>query len=136
MKRHLIVLVLAFTTVAGCAPAMYSGSGTRTYMGFSIGISNAPPPPRVYVAEARLVAVSPRVYVVEDSPYDMFRCGSYFYLSSGGFWYRSYSTSGPFVAVDVRSVPREVLSVPARHWEHHPLGGPPGQMKRRGPDRG
>ena len=67
------------------------------------------------VVEEPAVAVVPAtsVYVVTDPSvsYDMFRFGATWYLYSGGYWYRSSSHRGPFAAVDVRSVPREVVTV-------------------------
>jgi hypothetical protein len=101
-------------------------------VGFSIGISNAPPPPRVVFVDEPQVVIVPgsSVYVVQNTDYDVFRYGGYFYLSSGGYWYRSRSYSEPFTVCDVRRVPRTVLTVPSQHWKHHPLGGPPGQAKK------
>jgi hypothetical protein len=109
-------------------------TGSSTYVGFSIGVSNAPPPPRVvFVEPPRFVSVSgTSVLVVQNSSYDVFRYGGYIYLSTGGYWYRARSHGEPFVVCDVRRVPRAVLTVPSQHWKHHPLGGPPGQRKKGG----
>jgi hypothetical protein len=118
-----------------CAPVI--AGETRTYFGFSVGISNAPPPPRLaFVREPEVIVVpGTSVYVLQDSPYDAFRLGGYWYVCDDGYWYRATRYSGPFVSVDVRRVPRTVLTVPARHWKHHPHGGPPGQMKKHGRGR-
>jgi hypothetical protein len=120
----LLVLVLG-----GVAPLEAS---LRTHLGFAIGIGDAPPPPRVVVVERPEVVVVPgtSVYVVENSRYDVFRYRGRYYVYNDGYWYRARSYRGPFAVVDVRSVPRRVLVVPARHWKHHPHGGPPGQMKK------
>jgi hypothetical protein len=127
MRRHLLwpLLLLALS----CSP--YE-TGSSTYFGFSIGYSNAPPPPRVVFVERPAFVTVPgtTVLVVENTDYDVFRYGSYIYLSSGGYWYRTRSYSEPFVACDVRRVPRAVLTVPAPQWKHHPHGGPPGQEKK------
>jgi len=106
----------------------------ETYFGFSIGVSNAPPPPQIVVADApQLVAVpSSSVLVVENKGYDVFTYGGSYYCFAGGFWYRSGSVGGPYVVLDVRSVPEPILVVPAPRWKHHPHGGPPGQMKKKG----
>jgi hypothetical protein len=95
-----------------------------------MGVSSAPPP-RVVIYEEPVLVVVPGtpVYVVENSSYDMFRYGSFWYLSSGTTWYRASAPSGPYVAVEVRRVPKPVLTVPARHWKKHPHGGPPGRMR-------
>ena len=121
MPRHsvwpLILLVLS------CSP--YDTAGSRTYVGFSIGVSNAPPPPRVVFVERPDVVIVPgtSVYVVENTDYDVFQYGGSYYLSSGGYWYRSRSYNQPFAVVDVRSVPSAVLTVPSGNWRHHPRGG-------------
>jgi hypothetical protein len=126
----LIVPLLLLPLFAGCA-----ATGT-TYYGFEIGISNAPPPPRVVFVDEPEVVVVPgtRVYVVSEPSfgYDMFRYGSYWYVFSGGFWYRSSRYGGRYVVIDVRTVPRAIVTLPPERWKHHPHGGPPGQMKKRG----
>jgi len=101
-----------------CAP--YQTVGSSTYYGFSIGVSNAPPPPRVvFVEEPSLMLVpGTSVYVVENSRYDVFRYGGYTYLSSGGYWYRSRGHGHPFRVWDVRKVPRAVLTVPGDRWKN------------------
>jgi len=125
MKRMaLVLLILGYATAHEAA--------AETYLGFSIGISNAPPPPRLVVAGAPQLAVVPgtSVQVVGNSDYDVFAYRSSFYCYSSGFWYRATSHDGPFMVVDVRSVPQPILVVPAEHWKRHPHGGPPGQMKK------
>ena len=138
MKRTTFMAAMAIVALAATtAPAQ-----ARTYFGFNIGISNAPPPPPVYFRSAPRMVLVPetRVYVIDDGydiGYDMFRSGSYYYVCDDGYWYRSRSYGGPFRAVDVRYVPRGVLTVPASRWHNHPHGGPPGQMKKhRGNGRG
>jgi len=98
-------------------PAM----AARTYFGFQIGVSNAPPPPRVYFEDPPQVVFVPesRVYVVDDDcDYDMFRYGRFWYVVQDGYWYRSRSYRGPFLVVDARYVPRPIYYVPAEHWRH------------------
>jgi len=107
----------------------------RTYLGFTLGVGGAPPPPRVVIVDRQPdLVVVPRtsVYVVQNSDYDVFRYGRTYYVYNDGYWYRSRTYGGPFVVVDVRSVPRPVLTLPDDRWKHHPHGGPPGQMKKRG----
>jgi hypothetical protein len=107
-------------------------AAAETYLGFSIGIGGAPPPPRLVVASAPQLGVVPgtAVQVVGNTGYDVFAYRSSFYCFSSGFWYRATSHDGPFMVVDVRSVPQPILVVPAEHWKRHPHGGPPGQMKK------
>jgi hypothetical protein len=104
----------------------------ETHFGFSIGISNAPPPPRVVVEGPPQLVVVPgtTVSVVGNSGYDVFAYHSSFYCYSGGFWYRAARYNGPYAVVDVRSVPQPILVVPAERWKRHPHGGPPGQVKK------
>ena len=130
MKRHAILLAAAAVLCISCA------AGGPAYFGFQIGVRDAPPPPRMVFSD------SPDYYVVEgtgvyvvtnaDPDYDMFRYNSYWYVCYDGYWYRARSYNGPFAVIDVRSVPNQVVSVPPEHWRHHPHGGPPGQMKKRG----
>ena len=123
-------LLLAALCVA-CAPVATGNA----YYGFSIGVTHAPPPRVVFVDEPAVVVVpGTSVYVVEDSSYDVFLVSGYWYLYSGTYWYRARTSSGPYVAIDVRSVPRSVLHVPPGRWKHHPHkrhphGGPPGRIR-------
>ena len=61
----------------------------------------------------------------------MFRYGGFWFVFDDGYWYRARAYRGPFSVVDVRYVPRQVLTLPPNHWKHHPHGGPPGQMRKR-----
>jgi len=125
-------LLLAGALVALTATA--SSAETTFYYGFHIGITNAPPAPKVvYREEPEVVLVSGRdVYMVEDNDYDcdVFHVGAYWYAMSNGYWYRAHSHRGPFKVIDVRRVPRSIFATPSKHWRHHPHGGPPGQMKK------
>jgi hypothetical protein len=126
MIRNAILAVLTLLACAACVPG-------PTYVGFTAGVEGAPPPPPAVVVEPPAIALAEGdVYVVTDPavPYDMFRFGTTWYLYSGGYWYQADSYRGPFAVVDVRFVPREVVSVPPGHWKHHPHGGPPGLEKR------
>jgi hypothetical protein len=117
-------LLVPFTT-----PAM---GGTS--VGISVSIGDAPPPPVVVVREEPRLVVVPgsTVYVVSDRRigYDVFRYGVFWYVYNDGYWYRARSHRGPYRAIGVKYVPRAIMTVPARHWKHHPHGGPPGQMKK------
>lgn len=105
-----------------------------TSVGLSVSIGNAPPPPIVVVREQPRVVLVPNstVYVCEDDriDYDTFRYGVFWYAYNDGFWYRARTWRGPYRTIEVRYVPRAIMTVPARHWRHHPHGGPPGQMKK------
>ena len=122
-----IALVLLILGYVGTHEA-----AAESYFGFSIGISSAPPAPRFVVSGAPQLSVvaGTSVQVVGNSSYDVFAYRNSFYCYSGGFWYRAGRYDGPFMVVDVRSVPEPILVVPAQHWKRHPHGGPPGQMTK------
>ena len=96
---------------------------------FSIFISNAPPPPRVaFVHEPRFVLVpAEQVYYCDDgySDYDLFQYGSYYYMFDDGYWYRANSYSGPFVAIRLEYVPRQIFYVSdyGYRWRQAPQWG-------------
>jgi hypothetical protein len=121
---HRLRITMLALLLVGSATA--AGAATRTYHGFNVGISNAPPPPRIYdtyrSTDLYLVPGT-QVYVANTSDHDMFRYGRYWYLMRDGYWYRARRYQGPYVAVDVRRVPYAVISVPQRHWRHHPNQG-------------
>jgi hypothetical protein len=121
-----IVLILS---ASACAPGLYTySSGNQdTYMGFMVGVNNAPPPPRVYYGSGPqfTITVSSGVRVVEppQPDCDMFYYGGIYYLYADGYWYRCRDYGGNYALVEVRSVPRAVLQVPEAHWRHHPGRG-------------
>ncbi len=129
MRRHSrIVLVavsgVALLALASCAPELYSSGGTSTYFGFTLGVESAPPPPRLLFRD------TPRYEDVEDSDVrvvdspdpdcDLFAFQGWYYLYAGGYWYRSDRYDGPYAVVEVRRVPRAVLTVPDERWHHRP----------------
>jgi hypothetical protein len=111
-----------------------------TYLGFSTDVASAPPSPgEVVVAEPAVTAAEGGVYVVTDPSvrYDMFRFGAAWYVYSGGYWYRGPSYRGPFAVVEVRRVPRPVLTLPGDRWKNpHRYARPPGHENDRGRRRG
>jgi len=140
--RKLLLGGLLLGTLAAVSPA-----SARTNVGLSILIGNAPPPPRVvYVREPEWVYVpEERVYVIdnEDLPYDTFRYGSYVYIYNDGYWYRSRSYRGPFVAIHREYVPRQIFYVSENRyrWHQQPNWVPPGHRREvgygdRNPGRG
>jgi hypothetical protein len=125
-----VVMMLATATSAQAA--------SRTYFGFSIGVTNAPPPPRMVVVNDPDLVMVPgsRVFVVENSDYDTFRYGRAYYVCDDGYWYRSWSPRGPFAVVDVRYVPQPILTVPAERWKHHDHGRRQWSERGRGHGKG
>ena len=119
MKR-LLMIAAALAVVMSVAQPLHAE--TQTWFGFQVGISGGTPaPPIVFRTEPHAVMVND-VYVVDDPRCgdDVFRADNLYWRLRGGYWYRSASWGGPWVAVDVRRVPERVLVVPARHWKHHP----------------
>lgn len=109
MRRLAIMLLIV---CSGCAPIVGADGVTR--VGVSMDFRSAPPPPRiVYGYEPELYEVpGTSVYVTTDSDYDLCRYGGSWFLSYQGYWYRAQDYRGPFVAIDVRRVPRDV------QWTH------------------
>ncbi len=145
MKRLMVSLAMVLA-VAVSIPAFAEAS---TYFGFQIGVGNAPPPPRVVFDAPPRMEMEPGsrvMYLSEDRGYDMFRYGSYYYVSNGGYWYRSRNYRGHFRAIDARQVPQQVYNVPSQRWHHRPMdnnrrmnqgrGRGPGQDQGQGRDRG
>jgi len=128
MRLRITGAVLALIAAASVAHAE-----TRTWVGFNIGISGGSPPPIYWHEQPRVMYVQD-VAIVDDPrcPDDVFRYDNMWWRMRDGWWYRSPSWRGPWRTVDVRYVPQRVLYVPAQRWKHHPLGGPPGQMKKYG----
>jgi hypothetical protein len=130
MKRNILV-VFGLTSLVFAVPAF-----ARTQVGFSIFISNAPPPPVVAYRERPRFAFIPehRVYVVADDncSYDYFQYGSFFYIYDNGYWYRSRRYRGPFTAIRAAYVPRAIFSVGGSqyHWRNHPKAMPRQQARK------
>lgn len=58
-------------------------------------------------------------YVRGNQSYDMYRYGNTWYLSDATGWYRADTWRGPFVSVQVGTVPRALITVPItyrRYW--------------------
>ena len=120
-------LLFAIIGLIGLTSAMPKSA--QSEVAFSIFISNAPPPPRVaFVHQPRFVLVPEEdVYYCGDeySDYDMFQYGSYYYMYDDGYWYRAPSYSGPFVAIRIEYVPRQIFYVSdyGYQWRQTPRWG-------------
>lgn len=107
-----------------------------TTASIDIHIGDAPPPPTVVFRREPAMVVVPNtsVYVMslqdDRIDYDYFHYGVYWYIFRDGWWYRGRRYRGPFNVVAVKYVPHAIIDVPARHWRHHPHGGPPGLVRR------
>jgi len=123
------VLVLA----AALSLASGASAVTRVSADLNVHFGNRPAPVVVFEREPDVVLVpSSRVYYVGGLDYDLFRYGQYWYINDGGYWYRARNYRGPFGQIRYDTVPRQIVVVPERYHQHpmHPLGGPPGQVKR------
>ena len=121
MRRSSLWWSLLFVTVAA-TPASAQTSGHAS-LGLRAVAEGAPPPATVVILEDEpRTAVVPNstVRVADDGRirYDFFRYGVYWYIHDEGRWYRARAHSGPFRGIDVKYVPRAVITVPAKHWRN------------------
>ena len=126
MRGRTLGVILGLSLLAATSHAE-----TRVSADVNLHIGSRPAPVVVFEREPDVVLIpGSRVYAVGGLDYDLFRYGQFWYINDGGYWYRARNYRGPFAAVRFESVPRQIVVVPAR-YHHHPLGGPPGQMKKR-----
>jgi YXWGXW repeat-containing protein len=90
----------------------------------------APAPPAVdFRYPPRWVSVpGTNVMVIrrdERPDYDMFNYAARYYIFDNGYWYRSNSWNGPFIAIEERSVPGPIHDVPQDEWRTYPSGWTP-----------
>jgi hypothetical protein len=127
LEGTIVKKILAIIGLMGLTSA--TPQFAHSAVNFSIFISNAPPPPRVvFVHQPRFVLVPEEdVYYCEDdySDYDVFRYGSFFYLYDDGYWYRANTYRGPFVAIRIDYVPRQIFYVSdyGYRWRQAPQWG-------------
>jgi len=82
-----------------------------------------------YWSSGRTFTMEPQTYTIGnsgvyyyrgDEDYDMYRYGSAWYLiDNSGSWYRADTWRGPFISVQLGSIPRAVINVPTgyrRYW--------------------
>jgi hypothetical protein len=126
--------VLALTAALAAATTMTLATANlarAASLNVNLHVGDAPPPPAyVFEAEPEVILVpSTRVYYVPEREFDLYRYGRYWYINRGGWWYRASTYRGRFAYIEYDRVPVSILRVPAR-YHRHPLGGPPGQMKK------
>ena len=122
-----LVLAAALSLAPGASAV------TRVSADLNVHFGDRPAPVVVFEREPDVVLVpSSRVYYVGGLDYDLFRYGQYWYINDGGYWYRARNYRGPFGQIRYEVVPRQIVVVPERYHRHpmHPLGGPPGQVKK------
>ena len=128
MRISHLGFALAIALAIAAAPAQAGVSAD-----INLHLGDPPAPVVLFDREPDVILVpNTRVYCVGGLDYDLFRYGQYWYINNGGYWYRARNYRGPFGAIRYEVVPRSIMIVPARYHHHprHPLGGPPGQMKK------
>ena len=129
---------LGFTLAVALSLATAGLAQAGVSADINLHVGGRPAPVVLFDREPDVLLVpNTRVYAVSGLDYDLFRYGQYWYINDGGYWYRARNYRGPFGAIRFEGVPRQIVVVPGRYHHHpmHPLGGPPGQMKKRGYDR-
>ena len=122
MKRILLMAALAALLASAAIPARSEAAVSvgvslhvgDPYRGLSLHFRSNP--------DMALIPAS-QVYYTRNCDHDLYRYGRSWYYVEDDCWYRSSSYNGPFVRIDVRSVPRQIWNVPTgyrRAW-----GGPP-----------
>lgn len=118
MKRLSMWTVCAGVVLLLCAtqPAQ---ARTSVSIGLHFGDRYDGPEPYWRGAPDVVVVPGTEVYYVENSDYDIYRYGRFWYYNADGGWYRSRSYRGPWIYVGYESVPRQIAYVPMsyrRHW--------------------
>lgn len=130
MKRAFAVLLVV--TAWGLTSCAAMGPGTSTEISAGVDISSAPPPPVTTGVSVQWRYVTDRgVWVPTDDSYqyDMFRYGTWVYLYSNGYWYRSSNYGGPFIVCEPHRVPHRIFELNDREyrWRNRPQAWrPPG----------
>lgn len=89
------------------------------------GRVSIPAAPTVAFSTAPIWEIVPGTHVsvirADQRPtYDMFSYDNSYYVYNNGYWYRSAQLNGPYVALDVNTVPVEFRTVPRERWISYP----------------
>lgn len=122
MKRILLMAALAALLISAAMPARSEAAVSvgvslhvgDPYRGLSLNFRSQP--------DMALIPAS-HVYYTRNYDRDLYRYGRSWYYVEDDCWYRSSSYNGPFVRIDVSSVPRQIYNVPTRY--RRAWGGPP-----------
>ena len=116
MHRAIKVTILSAILLA-------SGCATDGAYSARVEISNAPPLRVAWVSQPAYAVEYHGVYVVDNAAYDadcdIFQYSGEWYAYTGGYWYSAREYDGPYVAIEVSSVPRRIFDVPDRHWRNN-----------------
>lgn len=117
IKRGLLVALAAASVTLG---SMTTANAVTTFRvavpGGGFELQSAP---------RWVVVPGTRVYVVRDDmrpSEDFYHFGNYYYVYSGGTWYRASRWNGRYVMVSERSLPRQFWDIPQEHWRSYPPG--------------
>ncbi|HTK69640.1 MAG TPA: hypothetical protein VL857_07520 [Candidatus Eisenbacteria bacterium] len=114
MKRILMMAALLALLIPAVLPAQSEAAVSvgvslhvgDPYRGLSLHFSSAP--------RLALIPAS-QVYYVPSYDRDLYRYGNAWYTTQDDCWYQSSSYNGPFVQIDVSSVPRPIWNIPNRY---------------------
>lgn len=108
------------TLVTGLMLVGPAGAAAEKSVRVRIDMGTAPPPPVVTYRETPETIVVPNttVHVVKGKKhkFDYFHYGVYWYIHNDGHWYRARKFRGPFTVVEMKYVPRAIITVPAKFW--------------------
>jgi hypothetical protein len=77
------------------------------------------PPAIRWEARPAMVVIAPGVWVVEDSPDEVFYYNNWYWTQDNGHWYRTRSHNGHWRQIDRGRVPSRFHAQPAGHYRHH-----------------
>ena len=105
--------------------ALLLGNGVQTTkasaaVAVSLQIGDPYRGPRLAFVQQPDIVVIPgtRVYYVEDTSYDLYRYGPYWYYYYDGGWYRSRDYDGPFYFISYQTIPGPIRYVPVQYRHH------------------
>ncbi len=110
MKR----LAVIGSAVLACAGLIWAGVNVDV----NIRVGG---PRIVFAKRPAVVLAAPGIYVIPDSPEEVFFVSGYYWTAHHGNWYRCSGHRGKWVRIHRRHVPAIIISVPAgkyRNW--HP----------------
>ena len=123
---------ISLTLAAAGIALLFTSSMANSELNLNIGINI----PSVAVVKSLppTVAVIPEtdIYFAPDIDDDMFFYSGYWWRPIEGRWYRTVELGAPWVVIETRRVPRELISVPS-DYRRVPPGHdkiPYGQMKK------
>jgi hypothetical protein len=78
-----------------------------------------PQPVLTYAAEPVMVEIAPGVSVIEDSDYEIFYSGGYYWYRNGGHWWRTPDLHRRWVVAAEQVVPQRIRAYPVGQYSHY-----------------